>query len=183
MPFYGVTAEPDIDALADADSWAVYDASGSAIAEATMTQLRAYTNSIVNTTATTLTVTAALHNGKTITVNSAAPIAITLPQATGTGNKYRFWIGVAATATGHTIKVANATDIMAGVAWMLTTSTDNAIGFKTTATSDTITLNGTTLGGVVGDTIEIIDCKTGVFGVMSYAAPTGTYATPFSATV
>ena len=183
MPFYGVTAEPDIDALADADSFAVHDASGSAIAEATMTQLRAYLNNIVNLTATTLTVTAALHNGKMITINTAAPAVITLPQATGTGNKYRFCFLVAATATASTIKVANATDILTGYVLAVTTTTDNAEGFKTTATDDTMTFNGTTKGGVVGDQIEIIDVKTGVFLVNAFTAPTGTEATPFSAAV
>jgi hypothetical protein len=183
MPFYGVTAEPDIDALADGDSFAVHDASGNAIAEATMTQLRAYLNNIVNHTATTLTVTAALHNGKLITINAAAPTVITLPQATGTGNKYSFVFLVAATATASTIKVANATDIMTGYQFCVTTSSDNAEGFKTTATDDTMTFNGTTKGGVVGDQIEIVDAKSGVFMVRSFTAPTGTEATPFSSGV
>jgi hypothetical protein len=138
---------------------------------------------VVATTATTLSVTAAAHAGRTVVVNSTASTAITLPQALGTGNKYKFWIGVAATATSHTIKVANATDVMAGYAFCVTTTSDNAEGFKTSAASDTITLNGTTLGGVVGDIIEIEDVKTGVFSVRLSTAPTGTEATPFSATV
>lgn len=138
---------------------------------------------IVATTATTLTVTAALHADRTVVVNSAAPIAITLPQALGTGNKYRFFVGVVATGTAHTIKVANATDVLSGYALCVTTTTDNAEGFKTTATDDTISINGTTKGGVVGDVIEIEDVATGVFSVQMRTAPTGTEATPFSATV
>lgn len=137
----------------------------------------------VNTTATTLAVTAALHANRTVTISSAAAIAVTLPQATGTGNKYKFVMAVAATATSHTIKVANATDVMTGYSFCVTTTSDNAEGFKTSATSDTITLNGTTLGGVVGDIIEIEDIKTGIFSVRLSCAPTGTEATPFSATV
>ena len=137
----------------------------------------------VATTATSLTVTAAAHAGRTVAVNSTAPIAVVLPQATGTGNKYKFWIGVVATATGHTIKVANATDVMSGVSWCLTTASANVVGYGTTATSDTVTLNGTTLGGVVGDMVELEDVKTGIFSVKIFASPTGTTATPFSATV
>jgi hypothetical protein len=137
----------------------------------------------VATTATSLAITAAAHANRTVVVNSTAAIAITLPQALGTGNKYKFVVGVAATATSHTIKVANATDVMTGYAFCVTTTSDNAEGFKTSATSDTITLNGTTLGGVVGDIIEIEDIKTGVFSVRLSTAPTGTEATPFSATV
>lgn len=137
----------------------------------------------VNTTATTLTITQALHAEKIVTVSSAAPLAVTLPQATGSGSRYTFQMQVAATATSHTIKVANATDVMQGVSWCLTTASANVVGYGTTATSDTITLNGTTLGGVAGDIVELQDVKTGFFAVKIFASPSGTTATPFSATV
>ena len=138
---------------------------------------------VVDTTATTLTITAASHAGKVVTISSTAAIAITLPQATGTGNTYTFQLQVAATATAHTIKVANATDVMQGVSWCLTTSSANVVGYGTSATSDTVTVNGTTQGGVVGDIVEITDVKTGFFSVKMFCSPTGTTATPFSASV
>ena len=138
---------------------------------------------VVDTTATTLTITQKLHGNRVVTLSSAAPLAVTLPQATGTGSKYTFQVQVAATGTAHTIKVANSTDVMQGVSWCLTTSAANVVGYGTSATSDTISLNGTTLGGVVGDIIEIQDVKTGFFAVKIFASPTGTTATPFSATV
>lgn len=137
----------------------------------------------VGASATTLTVTAALHGGKIIRCNSTVPVAITLPQATGSGNIYRVAIAVAATATGHTIKVANATDAMAGFASMPNQAADAVPGFKATATDDTITLNGTTKGGQPGDIIEIIDEETGFFHVHAFLQVTGTGVTPFSATV
>jgi hypothetical protein len=62
-------------------------------------------------------------------------------------------------------------------------NTAAVLGFATAAASDTITLNGTTLGGIVGDHIEIIDAITGTFAVRVFTAATGTEATPFSATV
>lgn len=133
--------------------------------------------------ATALTITAASHSGRMIVLNNTAPIAVTLPQATGTGNSYRFWVAVAATATGSTIKVANATDVMAGFQFTVTTTSTNVEGFATSATSDTITVNGTTLGGIVGDEYIIRDVKTGVFAVTMFSSSTGTEATPFSATV
>lgn len=137
----------------------------------------------VDTTATALTLTAAAHGDRVLTVSSAAPIAITLPASSGSGTRFRLQMQVAATATGHTIKVANATDIIQGTVHGLTTSSDNVIGYKATATDDTITLNGTTKGGVVGDTIELEDVKTGFWSVKMLTAPTGSTATPFSATV
>jgi hypothetical protein len=167
--------------LAPTDCLLVYDTSAGRTKYMVPTDIAA--QAPVDTTATSLTITKAAHAGKTVTISSAAPIAITLPQATGSGAKYKFVVAVAATATGHTIKVANATDVMMGYAFCVTTSTDNAEGFKTSATSDTITLNGTTLGGVVGDIVEIEDVVSGKFSVKLFTAPTGTEATPFSATV
>lgn len=161
----------------------VYDTSAGTTKRINADYLVGATSTPVDTTATTLTVTASQHAGRTITVSSAAPIAITLPQATGTGNRYRFNIRVAATGTAHTIKVANATDVMSGMVVSHTTSSDAVIAYVATATDDTISLNGTTKGGVVGDWYEIVDIKTGFFQVMGHAAPTGSYATPFSATV
>lgn len=149
----------------------------------TTTQASLINNTPINTTATTLTITAASHANRMVTISSAAPIAITLPQATGSGSKYKFQVQVVATATSHTIKVANATDVMQGFVVALTTSSANIIGYGTSATSDTISLNGTTLGGVVGDIVEIEDVKTGFFSVKLFTSPTGSTATPFSATV
>lgn len=136
---------------------------------------------IVNTTATTLAITAAAHDGKIVTVNSAAPLAVTLPAASGSGAKFTFVIGTVATATPHTIKVANTTDVLAGVALVAATTT--ILGWATTATDDTISLNGTTKGGIVGDRIEIIDVASGVFAAHLFIAETGSEATPFSASV
>jgi hypothetical protein len=152
-------------------------------ATATLAQVLSGLGQVINTTATTLAVTLATHGNRIITISSAAPIAITLPQATGTGVFYRFQMQVVATATGHTIKVANGTDVMQGVSWCLTTSSANVIGYGTSATSDTITVNGTTQGGVVGDIIDIMDVKTGFYSVKIFCSPTGSTATPFSASV
>ncbi|OIR02619.1 hypothetical protein GALL_153330 [mine drainage metagenome] len=138
---------------------------------------------IVATTATALTVTAASHGSKVILVNSTAPLAVTLAAATGSGEKYTFVVGVAATATAHTIKVANTADALSGVSVLATTDTAQVTGFATTATDDTITLNGTTQGGAKGDRIEIVDVATGLFQVSIVGRATGTVATPFSASV
>ena len=57
--------------------------------------------------------------------------------------------------------------------------------FPTVATSDTITLNGGTTGGIIGDYLEIVDIAADQYhvrGVMRVAAGANP-ATPFSATV
>lgn len=138
---------------------------------------------IVNLTASTLTVTADAHDLRTVTINRAAGSTITLPAATGSGAKFRFIVGTTVTSNGVIIKVANATDIMTGTALLLQDSADTVVGFETAADTDTITLDGSTTGGIKGGVVEIEDIASGLFFVRVLGSATGTEATPFSATV
>lgn len=174
--------------FADGDVILVHDTSAGTKKYLTAALVRSQLDAgIVSTTATTLTVTATQHAGKTIHVASASPIAVTLPQATGTGNKYRFVLSVAATGTSHTISVANATDDFNGSLAIYDSSetapAGTVIGFAATATDDRISLNGTTKAGTVGTVVEIVDVTTGLFSAFVRGAATGSYATPFDANV
>ena len=137
----------------------------------------------VSITGATLTCTKDVHAGRTTVISAVAGCAVTLPAATGTGSVYRFIIGATITSNSTTIKVANTTDVMSGRAFVISDGAAAVLGYATGATSDTITLNGTTLGGLIGDHIEIIDAIAGTFAVRVFTAATGTEATPFSATV
>jgi len=138
----------------------------------------------VSITGATLICTKDVHAGRTTVISAVAGCAVTLPAATGTGSVYRFIIGSTITSNSTTIKVANATDVMSGRAYVVSDNTAAVLGFATvSASSDTITLNGTTTGGIIGDHIEIIDAITGTFAVRVFTAATGTEVTPFSATV
>ncbi len=132
-----------------------------------------------------LSVTEALHAGRTIALDTAAGSTCTLPASTGSGAIYRFAVTVLATSNSHIIKVANSTDVLRGC--ILNNDSDSSeafTGFNTTATSDTITLNRSTTGSVqIGEMIEIQDIKAGFFSVRGWVASTGSPATPFSATV
>lgn len=130
-----------------------------------------------------LTCTREVNGGRTMVINAAAGCAVTLPNATGTGSVYRFVIGTTITSNSTTIKVNNATDVMSGRAFVISDGAAAVLGYATTSTSDTITLNGSTLGGLAGDHIEIIDAIAGVYAVRVFTAATGSEATPFSATV
>lgn len=142
--------------------------------------------SVIDLDATSLTITAATHGERVVTLShTAAASTVTLPAATGTGNKYTF-IVAAVNTNNHVVKVANATDVFAGN--IITNSTgdapDLAQPWPTAADSDTITLNGTTTGGqAVGDWVEFIDYASGKFMVRGVTTSSGTEATPFSATV
>ena len=137
----------------------------------------------LNTVTADATLTSA-DAGLTQVLNTTDGATVTLPAATGTGNIYRFFVGTTVTASDtYVIQVANATDVMAGVAIVANDSDASASIFETAADSDTITLDGSTTGGILGQIITIQDMASGVFSVVSTGAATGSEATPFSAAV
>lgn len=144
--------------------------------------LGAVITSPVNATAATLTVTAADHADRTVTLNRAGGIAITLPNATGSGAVYTFIVGTTFTSSA-TIKVPDASTVFRGRCFTISDGAAAVLGYATAADSDTITLTGTTSGGYLGDHIIITDMAANVFGVLVLTASTGSEATPFSATV
>lgn len=135
---------------------------------------------IVNSTATVIALTAAANANKTLVLDAAAASAITLPAATGTGNAYVVFIDTAATATASTISTVASGEVFKGICWAATTAANAVLGYVATATDNTISLNGTTKGGVKGDRIVMVDVKASTWSVEMYTAPTGTTTTPFS---
>lgn len=143
--------------------------------------------SVVVASGATLTVTEALHGDRIITMGKTTGTIVTLPAATGTGNRYTFIIAIAATSNNNIIKVANATDVMEGLA---IGADDDTEGQATAHTwncetgDDTITMSGTATGGKLGDKIEVIDYASGKFHVNCLLTQSGgSEVTPFSATV
>jgi len=130
-----------------------------------------------------VTLTAASHAGRTMLLDVASGATVTLPAASGTGNVYKFFVKTTVTSNDYIIQVASADDTMAGVAVVANDGGATASIFETVAASDTITLDGSTTGGILGGQIEIQDVASGVFSVVVRGAATGTEATPFSAAV
>lgn len=127
----------------------------------------------------------ASHEGKILLmgeVGGDAAAAFTLPAATGSGAKYTFMVSVVNTS-GYTIQVTT-TDIMQGAIIVKDADTGGAQAWPTASDSDTITLDGTTTGGVsIGDVITLVDIATGVWAVSGQVTQSGTEATMFSAAV
>jgi hypothetical protein len=146
------------------------------------TELYTAFNPPVSVTASTLTADAATYAGKNVVLNRAAGIAVTLPAATGSGYSYTFFIGTTISSNSTTIKVANSSDIIGGVATMGSSGgTSASVG--TASTSDTITFNGTTTGGIAGTRIELTDIAANLWNVEVHGVASGVALTPFSATV
>ncbi len=121
----------------------------------------------------TLTLSQALHDGKTIAMPAAC--AITLPAASGSGSRYKLYQKIAATAVTITATAAD----MYGVAWVLSDNSAAVLGYVA-AGSTIITFDGSTKGGLKGHITELEDVATNLWQVRTMGAATGTEATPFS---
>jgi hypothetical protein len=134
-------------------------------------------------TSATLTLNKKTHGNATLVASRAAGITFTLPASAGTGTKFRIFVLTTITSNSLIVQVANATDVMSGVAIVAQDAADTAVVWETASTSDTITMNGTTTGGIRGDVIELEDVSSGFWAVRVVGSATGTEATPFSAAV
>lgn len=121
--------------------------------------------------------------GKTVVLDRAAGVAVTLPAASGSGGKFKVVVKTTVTSNSNTIKVANASDVMQGTAVVAQDGGDTIVAFEADATADTITGNGSTTGGLRGDIWDLEDVAQNLWLVRGQMAGTGVEATPFSATV
>lgn len=134
-------------------------------------------------TSSTLTLNKKTHGNATLVANRAAGITFTLPASSGSGTKFKIYVHTTITSNSLILQVANATDVMTGFADVAQDAADTVVRFETAGTSDTITLNGSTTGGIRGDVIEVEDVVSGFWLVRVTGSATGTEATPFSAAV
>ena len=147
-----------------------------------------------------VSLTVGTHAGKIVYNDSADAVTYTLPAINANADSAvagpgadlnnqsnigaTFEIFSSITKTGDlVVQVANATDVMIGSASFIDDTSDNMVGFETASTSDTITLNGTTTGGVTFAKIECTVIASGKWKVDVISGCTGTPATPFSAAV
>ena len=130
-------------------------------------------------------ITAAAHSGRKLymgEVGGNAAATFTLPAATGSGATYHFIVSVVNTSN-YVIQVTG-DDTIDGSVILHQDSANTVVSFNTVAASDTITLNGTTKGGVsIGDELTLIDSLADQYIVKGVLTASGTEATPFSAAV
>ena len=130
-----------------------------------------------------LAVDEATHEGRIVTLNRAAGVTVTLPAATGPGGRYGFFVGTTVTSNADIIKVADADDTMVGFLSQFADGGATANHYEAAGTDDTISLDGSTKGGIKGDVIHLTDIAANLWLVEGKVSATGTEATPFSATV
>lgn len=143
--------------------------------------MSAYSLKPIDVTAATLSLEYDRHNNTMVTINRATGCVVTLPASTGSGACFKLFVGTTITSLSLTIQVANASDIIQG---SLGVTTDAAgVVIPTAAATDTITMNGSTTGGVKGSFVELVDVAENVWAVSGSLVSTGVEATPFSAAV
>lgn len=137
----------------------------------------------ISITTTPITLKGQWQGDAPIVSNRALGGIWTLPAATGSGFKFYINVGTAISGGTLVIQVANSSDTMTGLAIVASAADNTSSAWETVAASDTITLNGTTTGGLKGDRIELVDMASTIWGVRVFGAGSGTLATPFSAAV
>lgn len=138
---------------------------------------------LVSAAAATLAVTVADHDSKVIVFNRAAGVVATLPAATGSGAVFRFAVGTLVTSNSYKIQVADNTDVMSGSLYLTDQAAGTGTEFSTVAASDTVTMNGSTTGGLAGGLVMLVDIATNLYAIQGNLIATGIEATPFSAAV
>lgn len=159
---------------------------GGAALSATAAEINAVADAstrLVSASAATLTVTLADHDQKVIVLSRAAGVTATLPAAVGSGAVFRFSTGTAVTSNNNIIRVADSTDVMSGSIYVTDLAAGTGTEFSTVAASDTITMNGSTSGGLAGGILTLVDVATNLYAVHGNIIGTGVEVTPFSATV
>lgn len=137
-------------------------------------------NKPVTITAAT-TLSRNLHAGVVTNLDSTTGRIITLPASSGKGDVYTVYVKTTVSSGNHVVQVANSTDVMNGGIGLTTDIAGSTL--PTAASTDTITMNGSTTGGLAGTWMRFTDAVSGFWMLEGNLNCTGTEATPFSAAV
>jgi len=134
--------------------------------------------------ATTFQVTDLFHE-RAIVANLAGTVTIQLPIAVGSGMFVSVLVGT--NSAGNTVIVQRGVtgDRFQGSVFIGIDAAATGKVFKanTVTNANTLTLNGTTTGGVsVGDWVNFLDMATGIWAVAGTVIGSGAIATPFTNT-
>lgn len=133
---------------------------------------------VIPVTAATVTLNADGFAGRTITLDRAAGIVVTLPPATGSGFSYEIVARTSVTSNNYTL-ASGAGDFFIGVVGVLGSATAAFAGNG--STHNRINQNGSTTGGLLGSRIVVQDIAPNRWAVSGDLNGSGTAATPFAA--
>lgn len=139
-----------------------------------------YNQPPIEITTATFTLNPRDHAGRTLVLNKADGIAITLPSATGSGDRYRFVVGTTFSGGSGAISTRSP-DLMVGNALLGQDSTTGCLHFPTGSDTSVFTMTGSTTGGRAGAVAEFEDIADNKWLVQYVSEASGSENTPFSA--
>lgn len=116
------------------------------------------------------------HAGKMLLLSSATGLTATLPAATGSGRGYRFLVATALSSNNYVIQVTG-NDIIVGQVTITLAAGGTTFGESAGGTDDTLTMNGTTSGGIVGSYVVFTDYALDTWLLDARLLGSGTLAT------
>jgi hypothetical protein len=134
---------------------------------------------VITVATTPLAITELAHDGKVIVLTKTDGQAVTLPAATGSGTKLHFILGATVASVGTTINTSALDEVLIGNALQLADGGETVGAYEAAATTNGIAFNGSTTGGLKGDSVELIDIAAKTWFVRIVSAATDSEATPF----
>lgn len=137
---------------------------------------------IVDCTAASLALTVALHDGKTVTLNAATGIAISLPDSTAgatLGARFKLFVGTTVTTTSVITITRDGTATFFGQIIQLADGGNTLAAYELPgSTVITLGTSSNSTGGTKGDYIDIECVASGVWRIQAWTTAAGTEATP-----
>lgn len=138
------------------------------------------TRTPVTLTAATV-LTRAKHAFRPIILNNATGFKVNLPNATGSGDEYDFYVQTTVTSGGHEINAFEVGDDDINGTICGVDAPGDEFTWGAEGTENMITLGGTSnaTGGIVGDWVKVVDVLSGKWFARGFIKQGGTEATPF----
>ncbi len=125
----------------------------------------------------------AVHAGATYLLDTAGGSTLTLPAATGTGNKYRVVVSVSTTSAAHKVLAASVSDFIVGAA-IGQSNAGAVLGFHSAAaTNHSLQMpnaGSQPSGGIIGDSYEFTDIGANLWECTGMFTAGTTATTPFN---
>lgn len=113
-------------------------------------------------------------------LDSAAGVIYTLPTPF-IGMEFNFLVTVSVTSNAHKIITNLATEFLLGAVVAATIATASPAGFAANGTTiRALSANGTTSGGLIGESYKVTALSTTVWGITGVTIGSGTIITPFA---
>ena len=128
----------------------------------------------------TVALTAA-QSGQVFLMDAATGIAYTLPTTPVAGMSFTFIVSVSVTSNAHSVTAVQSSIFLSGAVQSLISASATTKAFFANGTSNyTLSMNGSTTGGLIGTTLTFTAISATVWNVTGLVAASGALATPIT---